>query len=44
VGVIVALVIIYLLRPLNTGAVGLIVVLCVAIFSALATAVVKKKR
>jgi hypothetical protein len=43
VGVIVALVIIYLLRPLNPGAVGLIVVICVSIFGAAATALGKKK-
>jgi|GEM_PF-3166396 len=43
VGVIVALVIVYLLRPLNAGAVGLIVVVCVAICAAAARAIGGKK-
>jgi CDP-diglyceride synthetase len=35
VGLLVALVVIYLLRPLNNGAIGLIILICVSLFTAL---------
>ena len=46
IGVLLSLVVIYLLRPLNTGAVGLVVVLCVGIAGilvAIGRAIFKKK-
>jgi hypothetical protein len=43
IGVLVALVIIYLLRPLNAGAIGLVVVICVGVFGALAKLIGQKK-
>jgi hypothetical protein len=43
IGLLVALVIIYLLRPLNNGAIGLIILLCISIFTALGKLMSKKK-
>ena len=43
VGLVVALVVIYALRPLNSGAVGLIVVICMAVFGAVG-AIFRPKR
>jgi hypothetical protein len=42
-GLLVALIIIYFLRPLNAGAIGLVVVVCVTAFGAFAKVIGQKK-
>ena len=44
IGLLVALVVIYLLRPLNNGAIGLIILICISIFTALGKLIAKKKQ
>jgi len=44
VGLLVGLVIIYLLRPLNDGAIGLILLICISVFLALGRLISGKKK
>jgi hypothetical protein len=44
IGLLVALVVIYLLRPLNNGAIGLIIFICISIFASLGKLFSRRKK